>query len=61
MQKVGGARKEDSSDPARADPELAVPLEKLEQLKSQDSPAQLFEMMRKGEPTPAPTGTGKNW
>jgi Ca-activated chloride channel family protein len=61
MQKVGGARKEDTNDPARADPELAVPLEKLEQLKSQDSPAQLFEMIRKGEPTPVPTGTGKNW
>lgn len=61
MQKVGGARKEDTNDPARADPELAVPLEKLEQLKSQDSPAQLFEMMRKREATPVPTGKGKDW
>jgi Ca-activated chloride channel family protein len=61
MQKVGGVKKDQAEDPARNDPELAVPLEKLEQLKSQDSPAELFEMMRSGEPIPTPTNTGKNW
>jgi Ca-activated chloride channel family protein len=61
MQKVGGATKDQADDPARKDPELAVPLEKLERLKSQDSPAQLFEMLRKGEPTPTPDKKGKNW
>jgi Ca-activated chloride channel homolog len=61
MQKVGGVKRDQPNDPARKDPELTVPLEKLEQLKSQDSPAELFEMLRKGEPTPTPASTGKNW
>ena len=61
MQKVGGVRKDQPEDPARSNPELAVPLEKLEQLKSEDSPAELFGMLRKGEPTPTPANTGKNW
>jgi Ca-activated chloride channel family protein len=61
MQKVGGVKKGEPDDPARANPELAVPLEKLEQLKNQDSPAELFGMLRRGEPTPTPANTGKNW
>jgi Ca-activated chloride channel family protein len=61
MQKVGGVKKDQPDDPARLDPELAVPLEKLERLKTKDSPAELFEMLRKGEPTPTPANTGKNW
>ena len=61
MQKVGGVRKKQNDDPASKDPELAVPLEKLEQLKADDSPAELFEMMRRSEPIPTPTNTGKNW
>ncbi len=61
MQKVGGVKKGEPDDPARGNPELAVPLEKLEQLKNQDSPAELFGMLRRGEPTPTPANTGKNW
>jgi Ca-activated chloride channel family protein len=62
MKKVGGPKPEKGDDPARNDPELAVPLEKLEQLKNQDSPGQLFEMIRSGEPTPTPQDNGgKNW
>ena len=61
MQKVGGARKKEDEDPARRNPELAVPLEKLEQIKADDSPAELFEMLRRDEPAPTPTNTGKNW
>ncbi len=61
MQKVGGARKKEDEDPARSNPELAVPLEKLEQIKADDSPAELFEMLRRGEPLPTPTNKGKNW
>jgi len=61
MQRVGGIRKDQPKDPARDNPELAVPLEKLERVRSQDSPAELFEMLRRGEPIPTPTGTGKNW
>jgi Ca-activated chloride channel family protein len=61
MQKVGGEKRDQPDDPARHDPELAVPLEKLERLKSNDSPAELYQMLRKGEPTPTPPATGKNW
>jgi Ca-activated chloride channel homolog len=61
MQKVGGQKRDQPNDPARQDPELAVPLEKLEQLRSQDSPAELYGMLRKGEPTPTPAPAGKNW
>jgi len=61
MQKVGGSRKNQPNDPARNDPELAVPLEKLEQVKDQDSPGELFELLRRGEPTPPPKSAGKNW
>jgi len=59
-QKVGGA-KEQAPDAARNDPQLAIPLEKLEQLKDQDQPAELAQMLRKGEPTPPPVNNGKNW
>jgi Ca-activated chloride channel homolog len=60
-QKVGGVKKDEGKDPARDNPELAVPLQKLDQVKSQDSPAELFEMLRNGEPIPTPATTGKNW
>jgi Ca-activated chloride channel family protein len=61
MQTVGGPRNSTAKDPARNDPELAVPLEKLEQVKNADSPATLFELLRRGEPLPPPKNTGKNW
>jgi len=60
MQRVGGPQKPRADDPARTDPELAVPLEKLEQVRNQDSPGELFELLRRGEPTPTPN-KGKNW
>ena len=60
-QKVGGARKDEAKDPARDNPELAVPLQRLEQVKNQDSPAELFQMLRNGEPVPTPANNGKNW
>jgi len=61
MQKVGGSKRQQSNDPARNDPELAVPLEKLEQVKNQDAPAELFELLRRGEHTPPAKNAGKNW
>jgi Ca-activated chloride channel family protein len=61
MQKVGGVRKDQPNDPARNDPELAIPLEKLEQVRGQDSPAELFDMLRKSEPIPTPVNKGPNW
>jgi Ca-activated chloride channel family protein len=58
-QKVGGApeKKEEANEPA--DPSLALPMQKLEQLRNQDSPAQLFQLME-GEKK-ATKKTGKNW
>jgi Ca-activated chloride channel family protein len=61
MQSVGGVKKDQPNDPARNDPSLAIPLEKLEQVKSQDSPAELFDMLRRSEPMPTPANKGPNW
>lgn len=57
-QKVGGApEQEQAREPI--DPSLALPLQKLEQLRNQDSPAQLFQLME-GEKK-AQKKTGKDW
>jgi Ca-activated chloride channel family protein len=61
MQKVGGVRKDQPNDPAMKNPELAVSLEKLEKVKNEDSPAELFNLMRRSEPMPPAPTTGKNW
>jgi Ca-activated chloride channel family protein len=61
MQKVGGFKKDQQNDPAQRDPALAIPLEKLEQVKSQDQPAELFELMRRSEPIPPQVNKGPNW
>ena len=58
LQKFGGTPERTSGSMA-ANPALAVPLEKLDQLKQQDSPAVLYELMR-GETKP-PTNNGENW
>jgi len=56
-QKVGGqkVKKQDFS----LDPELALPLQKLDQVKDQDSPAELQQLLR-GEPE-KPVKKGKDW
>jgi Ca-activated chloride channel family protein len=58
-QKVGGSheKKEEPKEPT--DPSLALPMQKLEQLRNQDSPAQLFQLME-GDKKPA-RKTGKDW
>jgi Ca-activated chloride channel family protein len=56
-QKVGGA--EPREEPEPVDPSLALPLQKLDQLKNQDSPAQLFQLMD-GEKK-APKKPAKDW
>ena len=58
-QQVGGNPDKKPAD-ASADPSLAMPLQKLDQLRNQDSPAKLFKLMQ-GEPQPAPAKKGKNW
>ena len=64
MQQVGGAPERKPEDQQeKADPALALPLQKLDQLRNQDSPAQLFQMMegdRKGERKTTPKN-GKTW
>ena len=56
-QKVGGQQEKKSAEPV--DAELAMPLQKLEQVRNQDSPAKLQQLMQGQQPkqkTP-----GKNW
>jgi len=58
-QKVGGAPEKKEEPKEAIDPSLALPLQKLDQLRNQDSPAQLFQLMegeRKGAKKPA-----KDW
>jgi Ca-activated chloride channel family protein len=59
-QKVGGAPEKKDEPKEPVDPTLAVPLQKLDQLRNQDSPAQLFQLMQ-GEPKPAEKKKGKDW
>ena len=63
-QKVGGSpEKKEHEPPEQLDPALAQPMQKLEQLRSQDSPAQLFQLMegdRKSDRKSGPK-SGKNW
>lgn len=55
-QKVGG-QQEKPTEPV--DAELAMPLQKLEQVRNQDSPAKLQQLMQ--GPQQKPKTTGKNW
>ena len=56
-QKVGGQKEE--KPPEQADPELAMPLQKLEQVRNQDSPAKLQQLMQGQQQKPKTPG--KNW
>ena len=60
MRKVGGAPEKKEETKEEADPTLALPLQKLDQLRDQDSPAQLFQLME-GEQKPAEKKKGKDW
>ena len=60
-QKVGGTA-EKKPNAEKVDAALAVPVEKLEQLKDQDSPAELFLRMQSDQNnTPPPKKPGKTW
>jgi len=56
-QKVGGQTEKKPDTPP--DPELAVPLQKLEQVRNQDSPAKLQQIMQGQQQKPKPKG--KDW
>ncbi len=57
MQKVGGSPETKQETPV--DPELTVPLQKLDQVRDQDSPARLEQLMR--GPQQKPAQKGKDW
>jgi Ca-activated chloride channel family protein len=56
-QKVGGQQEKPPAEPVEA--ELAMPLQKLEQVRNQDSPAKLQQLMQGPQQKQKPTG--KNW
>lgn len=58
-QKVGGAPERQEPQPEQLDPALALPMQKLEQLRNDDSTAKLFQLME-GEKKPAKK-SGKDW
>jgi Ca-activated chloride channel family protein len=57
-QKVGGQQDKKPEDQLQ-DPELAMPLQKLDQVRNQDSPAKLQQMMQGQQQKTKPTG--KDW
>ena len=59
-QQVGGAPKKPEGEQPPIDPSLALPLQKLDQLRNQDSPAELFKMME-GEKQPTTNKKTKDW
>lgn len=60
MQKVGGMQDKKNEKPP-SDPTLALPLEKLDELKNQDSPAQLFQMLQAERNQASRTKPKKDW
>lgn len=58
MQTVGG-QQADASE-VQEKPELAVPLQKLDRVKQQDSPARLFQLLQDDEPK-SPQKKGRDW
>lgn len=59
-QKVGGAPKKQEGEQPPMDPSLALPLQKLDQLRNQDSPAELFKLME-GDKDRTPRKKTKDW
>lgn len=59
-QKVGGAPEKKPEEKQDLDPALLQQLQKLDQVRNQDSPAKLFQLME-GEPKKSDSPKGKNW
>ena len=57
-QKVGGRPQRPQE--AKSDPSMVLPIQKLDQLRNQDSPAELFQMLDSREYKPTPK-QGRNW
>ena len=60
-QKVGGGADKKDETLARTNPELAPMLEKLQQLRGQDAPAQLWQKILKSQPRPPSDQPEKDW
>lgn len=60
MQEVGGAQEQSESPEDKTDPALAMPLQKLQKIRDQDSPAKLFQLME-GKSESSPKKQGKTW
>jgi len=60
-QKVGGVPEKKDGEKPPVDPSLALPLQRLDQLRNQDSPAELFQLMDGDKKTAAPKKKGKDW
>lgn len=61
-QKVGGTDQDEQKKKENADPALTLPLQKLDQLRTEDSPAKLFQIMdAQGGKKPTPKPKGKDW
>ncbi len=60
-QKVGGVPEKKEGEATPSDPTLALPLQKLDQLRNQDSPAELFQLMDSDHKQTAPKKHGKDW
>jgi Ca-activated chloride channel family protein len=59
-QKVGGVPEKPEGEQPPVDPTLALPLQKLDQLRNHDSPAELFKLME-GEKDSTPRKKTKDW
>ncbi len=60
-QKVGGVPEKKEGDKTPTDTALTLPLQKLDQLRNQDSPAQLFQLMDADNKPTTPKKKGKDW
>ena len=60
-QKVGGVPEKKAANQAPVDPALALPMQKLDQLRNQDSPAELFQLMDAENKNATPKKKGKDW
>ena len=60
MQQVGGTSDKQKNEAAQLDPALEVPLQKLDQVRQQDSPARLFQLLQDPN-SQVPARKGPNW
>jgi Ca-activated chloride channel family protein len=60
MQQVGGASDKQKDQAAQLDPSLELPLQNLDQVRQQDSPARLYQLLQDPN-SKTPARSGHNW